>query len=266
MVKKTYVMSCYLSQKRHPQAGDRNSEIGGLVPTGKRRGCVKANNFNYCRPWIQSLSRFDVHAVIFYDNLHQSFIDHERSFSKNVDFVKVDIGAYSNNDQRFFYYKDFIESVGIQNLDNVFMTDLWDVVCNMDPSKLKVKNNELFFCEDTFSLNEYNFNGVKFPEVHKSERWQNLNEIISKDFKLLNAGVIGGNAYTVYRFLEIFTEIRKKSHKSRLVRTRCKNNVNMFLVNYIARNFFEFVNSGYPFCSEFKQYQKHRNDVYFVHK
>jgi len=266
MVKKTYVMSCYLSLKRHPQAGDPQGGIGGLIPFGKRAGHVKANNANYCSPWIQSLSNFDVVPVIFHDNLTEGFVNRQLELSNKVKFVKVDIGPYSNNDQRFFYYKEFIEKVGTQNVKNVFTTDLWDVLCKKDPSKLDIEDGKLFFCEDNPLLNKYNFNGVKFDTVHKSENWTNLNTILSKNFKLLNAGVIGGNAHTFYNFLEIFTEIRKKSHHSKLVRSRCKNNINMFLVNYIARNFFTSVESGYPFCSDYKQYQTYRDDVYFCHK
>lgn len=257
---RTLVMSSYFTKNRHPQYYPNCSGIGGLISSGDKIGYVKKDNINYCQKWIKSLSKFDVESLIFYDDLSDKFVKDMMCLSKNLTFVKVpkDITCLSSNDQRFYIYLDYLFKQ--DNVSKVFMTDLWDVECKTDPSKMPTEEFDLYFCQDSINVKDYKFDKYSYREISNSLNWKR----VDLESCLFNAGVIGGSFYQILKFLILFTHERDSVRDFPIVK-KCKYNINMSLSNYIAKSFFDKVQSGYPFCSVFKKFEN-RDDVYFVHK
>jgi len=257
---RTLVMSSYFTKKIHPQYHPKCKGIGGLVSKGNKIGHVKTGNRGYCEKWIKSLSKFDVECLIFHDDLSEQFVEDMMCLSKNLNFVKTstDLPYLSNNDERFFVYLDYL--FGQSYVSKVFMTDLWDVECKNDPSKMSTEEFDLYFCQDGISIEEYKFHQYSYREISNSLNW---NQIDLKNV-LFNAGVLGGSFHQVLKFLILFQHERNEV-KDFSITKKCKLNINMALSNYIARSFFSKIHSGYPFCSEFKKFED-RQDVYFIHK
>jgi hypothetical protein len=181
-----------------------------------------------------------------------------KGVSNNLQFLKVPPGKYTNNDQRFYYYHTFLKN----NLfDSVFITDLWDVQCRIDPSTLNTNEFDLFFCKDSIKLSDYDFNGFKYFDAHKIYNWENCKDFLEKKYDLLNMGVIGGSYKNIMMFLEYF----KKHRDEIFTKYNDQRNINMIIGNYIARKYFNNILAGFPFCSEFKKFEN-RDDVYFIHK
>lgn len=252
---KTAVLSSYFCLKRHPQYfGASTKGIGGLDTKRGRVGFVKKNLSSYCDSWIKSLSGYNLQSFIFHDGLSEPFVRIMSNQSDNLSFKKVRRAVYSNNDQRFFNYLEFLNE---HKFDKVFLTDLWDVECKRDPSRLNIDSHDLFFCEDTMSVYDYQFSNKSFFDICKDSKLESMDIFHKNTFKLLNMGVIGGSYHNIVKFLELFTEHRAKINPL--------PNINMTLGNYIARVFFKDIYHGFPFCSEYKTFSD-RSDVYFKHK
>ena len=246
----TAILTSYFTEKQHPQAIDPS--IIGL----NKQGFVSPDSRKYSERWINSIKDKNVEAFIFYDNLSQTFIESCMDMASNLTFVQVSNTDFSNNDQRFFFYKKFLDG---NPFDKVFMTDLCDVIVAKDPSTMDVTSHESFFCEDTLNITDYYFMNLNYFDFHNNLKWQDETRFRMCNFKLLNMGVIGGNGHNIDAFLDYFLKERLEAQNPHL-------NMNMPLGNYIARQFFMKVKSGEGFCSEYKQNQIDRDDVYFIHK
>ena len=243
------ILASYFTLKRHPQSGDINNKILGIDESG----FVQANSHNYIKDFYNSVIYKEVDIVIFHDNLCDDYV--KQYSNSKISFVKVTESIYSNNDYRFFCYLDWLKD---NNYETVFMVDLADVTISLDPNDLEV-GDDIFFCEDQGILDDYQFHTTNYFEFHKYFKWENFQEFCSSRYILLNMGVIGAGYESAIRFLSLFCQERVKAQLPHL-------NINMPLGNYIARNYFDKIHSGPPFCSEFKKYQKDRKDVYFIHK
>jgi hypothetical protein len=78
---------------------------------------------------------------------------------------------------------------------------------------------------------------------------------------LINMGVVGGTHEDMSNFYSKFVEVRESMGVPEF-------NSDMWLCQYLLRSQFKDKNfiMGEPVCSEFKQYQNEREDVYFIHK
>lgn len=246
---KSCILTSYLTLKKHPQFGDPNNKIIGVGEAG----FVKVDSHDYIKDFHNSLVDTKVDVFIFHDNLSNDFI--EEYSSGRMSFIKVPTSNYSNNDFRFFCYLDWLKN---EDYENVFMVDLADVRLSVDPNNLEM-NDAIFFCQDQGNLNDYKFGITGYLDFHKHFKWENFEKFNSSKYPLLNMGVIGSEYENSIRFLDLFCQERSKAGSPEL-------NINMALGNYVARNYFDTIYSGPPFCSDFKKYQTDRKDVYFIHK
>lgn len=248
MLKKSCLMTSYFTKNKDPQyVQGMKSETTG------KDGRVINNNYDYIKGLYESVKDKNLDVIFFHDGLSDEFI---KLYSRNnIRFIKVPVSDYSNNDYRFMCYLHFLKE---QEYDKVFMCDGSDVTVVLDPSRMEIKN-EIMFCEEPLSLNNYQYGATRYLDFHKGLNWSNLNHFIHSNYQLLNMGVIGSNYQNAIKFLGLFCSERIKCNHRHL-------NINMPLGNYIARNFFENIAHGSPFCSEFKKFQTDRKDVYFIHK
>ena len=246
---KDCLLTSYFTLKKHPQCMDVNNKVLGI----DSNGYVVNDSFEYIEGFYESVKALDLEVIIFHDDLSIEFI--ELYSRDNVSFIKVPSSVYSNNDYRFMCYLDW---ANLNKYDRVFMTDIADVLVNPSLSNLNT-GDEVFFCRDSILLNDYGFNSIGYFQFHHYFNWENLDQIKNSKYELLNMGVIGSSYDNAIRFLDLFCTERIKCGNPEL-------NLNMSLGNYIARNFFSDVRCGSPYCSDFKEYQLDRKDVYFIHK
>lgn len=243
------ILTSYFSKKIHPNHPNDNHVVGR-----EKDGRVTQNSIKYIEPWYYSIRDLNIEGRVFYDNLSEEFV--EKYQTDKIRFIEVQTSEYSNNDWRFFCYKQFLEE---NKFDYVFLSDSSDVKVVKDPSNLVESTDYDFYaCKDSIKLN-------KFPYLsfHKEAGWENFVSIAIEHhaLDLINMGVIGGRYKKILDFLHKFYQIRVDLGNPDF-------NANMWVGQYIFRSLLkdERLMIGEPFTSEFKKYQDDRKDVYFIHK
>ena len=248
----TLILSSYFSVKPHPNDPGDDAVIGrgadGHVPTSE---------IGYIKKWYDSVVSTNVSAVMFHDSLTDDFVS--MYSNDNVEFIKVEPGDYSNNDFRFFCFYDYLNNIKHEP-KCVFHTDASDVVIVKDPIDLINKNPgiDYFTCKDSIKLS-----GFPYMDVHQQVGWEDtLTFMINQNnWDLINMGVIGGSLENMLKFYGRFVNIREELKNPHF-------NSDMWICQYLLRSQLQPCETliGDPVCSEFKQYQDERKDVFFIHK
>jgi hypothetical protein len=251
MIKNSIICTTYFSKKEHPNSPNDTAVIGR-----DKDGRVLQNTIKYIEPWYNSIKNLNLHGLVFYDNLTDDFIDQYQTDS--IRFVKVQPSEYSNNDWRFFCYRDYLEN---HEYASVFLTDGSDVSIVKDPHGIVQTYGDyidFFLCKDSILLNEF-----PYIHIHDQAKWDNLQWFLknAKTLPLINMGVIGGNYNNIKEFLKHFCETRIQLGNTNF-------NSDMWIGQYVFRYKLSHKNLlvGEPFTSNFKQYENDRQDVYFIHK
>ena len=243
------ILTSYFSQKEHPN-DPKDSHVFGREKDGR----VMQNDIKYIEPWYNSIRDLNIEGRVFHDNLSDEFI--EEYETDKIKFIKVETSDYSNNDWRFFCYRNFLEE---NKFDSVFLSDGSDVKVVKDPSEIVNSTvHDLYVCKDSIKLEEF-----PYLDIHKKAGWDDFFSMaIQKNrLDLINMGVIGGSYKKILDFLDKFYKIRVELGNPNF-------NANMWVGQYIFRCLLKDkrLMIGEPFTSDFKQYQKNRKDVYFIHK
>lgn len=249
---KTLLLSSYFSVKKHPN-DPNDSAVVGRMPDGR----VPDNEINYIKNWYDSVHRSGVNAVLYHDELSDDFVS--KYETDRIKFEKVDVNEYSNNDFRFFCFRSHLDLME-EKPDVVFHNDASDVVVVKDPYELVTSNMHIdyFCCRDSIMLNEF-----PYLNVHEAFKWvDTFNFRLNyNNWELINMGVIGGTYENMFNFYNRFVE-------TRVTMGRPDFNSDMWVLQYLLRSVLQPCELliGDPVCSQFKQYQNDRKDVYFIHK
>lgn len=242
------IFTSYFSKKKHPN--DPNDEF---VIGREKDGRVKQNSIEYIKPLYYSILNLGLESRIFYDNLSDEFITEYET--DKIKFIKVEPSDYSNNDWRFFCYRNFLEE---NKFDSVFLCDGSDVTVVKDPSSIIQKDYDLFVCKDSILLSEF-----PYMSIHKKAGWNDYMMFLLSEprWALINMGVIGGNYENILNFLNKFCE-------TRIALGNPDFNADMWIGQYVFRSLLKDKKTmiGEPFTSRFKKYEIDRKDVYFIHK
>lgn len=238
-----------------------SSHISGVYDVN--RSTVLANDdFSIVSNWAKSVSEMGLQGIIFHNNFSEATC--KANENQHLHFIKVDYNPQFNpNVFRYFIYNEFLKQHQ-QNIENIFFTDVSDVVVLKNPfqEKLYLDNPSKLFCGDE-------------PEILATEWMQNhgqhlrnrifdyaLFEANFKDEVLLNCGIIGGAGTLIKPFIEKLWTIHKKYN--------CDNKTlftgDMGAFNYLARTQYnDNLIHGSPVNTEFKRYEI--NDAcWFKHK
>jgi hypothetical protein len=244
------ICTSYFSVKPHPN-DIRDKWVVGRGADGH----VESNSFKYIEPWYESVNSLGVEGRVFHDNLDEDFI--KKYSTDKISFIKVATTNYSNNDWRFFCYRDFLAK---NVFDFVFLTDGSDVSVVKNPEDIAkdFPEKDFFVCKDTIKLFQ-----LPYSRVHIEAKWDDLVylSLNEKRLDLINMGVIGGSYENIMLFLEKFCETRVRLGNPDF-------NSDMWVGQYVFRSLLKDkdILIGEPFTSEFKKYQNDRKDVYFIHK
>lgn len=246
------IFTTYFSQKIHP-----NNPNDPWVVGKSEDGRVLQNDIKYIAPWYNSITFLDLQGVVFYDNLTADFV--KKYETNNVKFIKVEPSEYSNNDWRFFVYRDYLQD---KKYDSVFLTDGSDVKIVKEPHTIITEHSDVdfFICKDSINLADFGYLGV-----HQQAGWEDYTgfamKCLQRKLDLINMGVIGGTYDNIMLFLDTFCKVRTDLASPGF-------NADMWVGQYVFRHLLadKKLLLGYPFTSDFKQYQDDRKDVYFIHK
>lgn len=192
----------------------------------QRKISQPTNNFDYIKNWYQSIIKNNLKAVIFYDELENSFVEkHENS---NVIFVKCILGNMSLNDERFFVFNEFISLFEIDCY--VLFTDINDVIINKSPLESFINSPEkIFVGRDEL----YNWRSSSWS-LHKVMEFQYLTDFKIPAsflyFPIFNAGLIGGSAKNVKELFQRMETYFLKFNDS--------GNYNMIILNWVIFSYY----------------------------
>lgn len=247
---KLALLTSYFSKKAHPNDPKDTCVIGRNTD-----GYVSNNEINYIKPWYQSVDKLKLNGFVFHDNLSDEFV--EQYTTDKIKFIKVGDFEYSNNDYRFFCFRDFLQD---NEFDVVFHNDASDVTVVKDPTELIEQNTavDYFACKDSINLNQFGY-----LAAHQQFNFEDLVLFMVNynNWELINMGVVGGTYSNMLKFYNKFCEIRESMKNPQF-------NADMWILQYLLRSQLqpcEFM-MGNPVCSEFKKFQNDRKDVYFIHK
>ena len=220
----------------------------------------KANYFQYMKTWYDSVNELDLHAIVFYDDLSQSFVD--KLSNQNVMFRQVLLNEHSTNDARFYVWYQYL--LDHPSISHILLTDISDVEFLKDPFHLMDLLGDWLYIGQDIDL---------FPNM-ESMPWLmtrlrqcfgdesvDHGEIsrVKKLHLVYNAGIIGGPRGIVLTFLHRVINI--------LDSTPSHLNCNMAVVNYVAHKFFDdYIFAGFPLTSRFMAKQSNPKAVYIIHK
>lgn len=198
----------------------------------------------------------NIKLLVFYDEIDINLLN--KFNSKYITFIKVeDCGEYSPHDYRWIVYQNFIEN-NIDNIENVFFTDISDVLIKQNPFQ-NIEENTLYMGDELqpwenewvndrvdYYLNNFSF----FTETYKKYKNQTF----------LNAGILGGKSKIVLEFLNkiiyyISITLDKPYYTS-----------DMLIFNYVLYKYFPNKKHGFPVNSNFWKNEINRDDVWFIHK
>ena len=254
------ILTSYFTKQAHPNHIEDKDVVGR-----EANGFVSNDSFSYIEKWYNSLVNLKLNGVIFHDDLSEEFTSkYENEFIK---FIKVKDGGgiYSNNDWRFYCFRDYLNE---SQYDWVFHADVSDVVTVKNPSELlsEYSNYDFYACEDSIKISD-------FPYLisHNDFGWKQDVDCLFEydDWMLINMGVVGGSFDNMRLFYNTFCQVREELELRLEADTDgTKNNVNMWICQYLLRWIFKDKKTliGEPVTSKYKQHENDRKDVWFIHK
>jgi len=237
------------------------SHITGIYDVN--RSTILANDdFSIVSEWAKSVSEMGVQGIIFHNNFSQATCSANEN--EHLHFIKVDYNLQFNpNVFRYFIYNEFLNQHH-QNIDNVFFTDVSDVVALKNPfqEKLFLDNPANLFCGDE-------------PEILANEWMQNHGEhlrnkiadyaLFETNFKaeiLLNCGIVGGTIAVMKLFIQKLWDIHNKYNREN--KTLFTGDMGAF--NYLIRTQYnDRIIHGTPVNTVFKKFETN-NSCWFKHK
>ncbi|HEX5002388.1 MAG TPA: hypothetical protein VFW78_07815 [Bacteroidia bacterium] len=225
------IIGAYLCSKVDPQR-DR------YTPT---------DDFGYIEGWYNSILTTNNKGVILHDSLSSEFVKRYENLA--LSFVKVDISKipYTINDCRFIIFNEYLQK---NIFNNVFITDISDVVFKKDPFELVAE--KLLVGSESVVKKDFWWSKKYINEVYPCYPFWNE--------PLLNCGILGGNYKMVKEVLEIMVnEIYKNPVREYFI--------DMMVFNYVIHsNFYGKYFTGSPLHTVFKNYDTANIDAYIIHK
>lgn len=230
---KNVFLTCWFNNKKDPQ-----------------RNLFKPADFEKVRLMIESSNSCGIKVILFHDCFNNETI--KKYESDLLEFIRpnqnVQDTPFSTNDFRFLVYLDYLKS---NQIDNVFMLDASDIIVKNNPFNNIQKNKLYVGCEAWITKEKQTF----------SDRVKStFGKVYYGDKLILNAGILGGNKTLLLPLLEQMKKVfDEKKHM---------HNINMPVFNKCIRDLFsdkEIITKD-PVCSNWKKYENHREDVWFIHK
>ena len=222
-------------------------------PDPQRNEKIAADNFPYIERWYNSVDRLRIHAVVFHDGLSASFV--KQYSTERIQFIPVPTLDRNPVDAKWTVVSEHLKK---HRYNRVFVTDISDVEVRTNPFTQDALWEDFnLFCGD-----EPEFVGCPWLSdlVRQLDRqeWWDWHQCHASEI-LLNAGVLGGYAWTVALLATEVANCLERWIPSSIM-------ADMLLVNIVARKLGGTrLRHGHPVNSRFKAYETCQ-DVWFAHK
>jgi len=230
------ILTSYFTSKKDPQ----------------RERYRQMENFNLMRDWWVSLHKHDMEAIIFHDELSKSF--RSRYNSDQITYQEVKLGPRSTNDERFYKYLDYLNER--EEIDNVLLTDLFDVEFHDNPFELFDSDHRLYCGGEERAVAESSWIQKKLRTIKMCMPNQKID---FQDQTLINPGILGGERGIVIKIIvEMLNWMNELPQDF---------NANMAVFNIVMRSLFDDDKIMYnrPLNSKYKEYQT-SGKFYVKHK
>jgi len=230
------ILTSYFTSKKDPQR-ERYRQI---------------ENFDLMRGWWESLHEHEMEAVIFHDELSESF--RSRYNSDQITYRQVELGPRSTNDERFYKYLDYLTEH--KEIKLVLLTDLFDIEFYDNPFELFDSDHRLYCGGEERAVAESSWIQKKLRTIKMCMPNQKID---FQDQTLINPGILGGERDLILRTIEGI--IAYMDHLPQVF------NANMAVFNIVVRKMFDDDQIMYnrPLNSKYKTYQT-GGDFYVKHK
>lgn len=226
------VLTCYMTSKKDPQRNIHQD----------------SNNYDYIKPWYETMKKMDLHGIIFYDTLSDEFVKQYQT--DKIIFKKSEMGSYSINDERFIIYYRYLQK---NPYKNVLMTDVSDVfimknpfdLINSDKTKIYVGTNVVGIGADRRTPIWFERRAWKIDPFNNKLRISNYDEtgFTDKKYQIYSAGLIGGEYDKMMWLLENMIEV--------MLLIKSSKNYNMILLNYILNRYLMDEYDSKTFCTKY---------------
>ena len=230
---KNVFLTCWFNNKKDPQ-----------------RNLVQPADFEKIRLMVKSSNTCGVKVILFHDCFNNKTI--KKYESDLLKFIRPNQNIrdtpFSTNDFRFLVYLDYLKS---NQIDNVFMLDASDIIVKNNPFN-NIEENKIYTGCEAWTI-------AKKPRISNKVKGT-FGKVYYGNKLILNAGILGGNKKLLLPLLEEMKKVfDKKKHM---------HNINMPVFNKCIRDLFsdEQIITKDPVCSNWKKYENHRKDVWFIHK
>lgn len=218
------------------------------------------DRLSYIEKWYNSIHKLNMKGIVFYDDLSDGFtFEHT---SENVIFVKVNLGNWSLNDERFRIYKRLLEQA---TPDKILFTDSSDLFFNKNPFDF-MEDDKIYLGTDNFRTPRIENNAwclTKLDQLSKqAEILLDADNDIRK-MQVFNAGTIGGEYTEMLPLISGIYDVLKSANT--------RDNNNMMAYNYVIWRDYEYGTSdkifaGEPFTNQFTSMKFNTKTHYIVHK
>lgn len=216
------------------------------------KGGSKPDDFRLIGDWYRSVDQLGLHAVVFNNEL-------SRHFTKELTTDKISFHRHSEthrpsyNDERFWAYLSYLNAH--EEIENVFCTDIFDVVFLRNPFKLLGKHPEYALFCGSEPLNVYSSRWMRVK--CKGMNFPLAREGYMPGGTLYNAGIIGGPRGNVIRFFKSMVQEMGKIDR--------KHNANMPVFNWCLDQTKWPIYTGHPLHNRFGSHEADSH-TYIKHK
>ena len=255
-----YVVTCYFTKLKDPQHGIVRNKP----------------NFDYIKPWYNSIAELSLNGIIVHDGLDEEFIAQYQT--KKIKFVKYSPGKYSIFEERWMAY--FLLLKSNPEIEYAFFTDGNDVTVNFDPFERHSIPRTLFVGRD--QINRVGDSQWVIDEMNdyiKESGYKVSNTIVYQS--LFNAGLVGGDRKVLLSLLSKIVELTLQAetdkHKDMSLLNIAIHEIFMpklnsrFYQEKLTNTDDDFAHlltglvTGAPFNSPFKSFEKNSKST-FSHK
>ena len=224
---------------------------------------VQPDDYPLIKNWVESVADLGLNGVVFHNNFSNSTL--QKHPNERITFIEVPHNPqYNPNVYRYFLYAEFLRKYA-QNVDNLFVTDISDVVAVLNPfvQPLYVANPNSIFCGDEPKILANDWMMDHSTHLRNNMADYALYEAQYSNETLLNCGIIGGNVKVMQPFISQLWRIHEQYNSQN--KTNYTGDMGAF--NYLARTQFGAqLKHGAPVNTVFKAYQNDRTDCWFRHK
>lgn len=226
-----------------------------------RNQVLADNDFSDIENWTTSIVSQKLIGIVFHNSLSEDIC--RLHTNKYLQFIRVELDSkYSPNVYRYFVYQSYLQA---NTIDNVFVTDITDVVVLQNPftQALFLNNTHTIFCGDEPETLDNNW--MNSHSQHLRTVINNYAPYEEKHKKsiLLNCGIVGGSYPVMRLFLDKICQIHQKYNTY----NNSAYTGDMGAFNYVLRTQFQDnIIHGFPVNTVFKAYENDRTDCWFAHK